>query len=311
MAEILALETTTKNLHRPKFRVGEIILVHDGGTEPCAETARELARSSDLVRVVWLSRNFGQHAATIAGFASTTSDWVVTLDEDGQFNPADCRALLFTALERRVPLVYGTPENRPPHTLMRNLLSRLTKKVASRLLIDRRFTDFSSFRLILGEIARGVSAYAGQGIYLDVALHWSISDFATVPVIYRAQAHRTSSYSRRQLLSHFWRLVISSGTRPLRLASIVGVLAASLGVGLAILIVMRRLLYGFPVGFTSVFVLLLLIGGAILISLGIVAEYIGVLVRSVVGRPLYLTQSDPMFSALNTGEPPPTSNCEE
>jgi hypothetical protein len=99
-------------------------------------------------------------------------------------------------------------------------------------------------------------------------------------------------------MSHFWRLVLSSGTRPLRFVSYAGLVAAMLGVILAALVTARRILYGFPVGFTSVFVTLLIIGGIMLVALGVVAEYIGLIARSSIGRPLYLAQTDPQESPL-------------
>lgn len=283
--------------HHP-YVVKEIVLVHDHGPDRSDEIIRSLAEQHDVVRPVWLSRNFGQHPATIAGLAATGSDWIVTLDEDGQFNPADIPSLLEAALDAKVPLVYGAARTAPPHSGFRNVASSLTKRVLGKILLGNQMAEFTSFRLMLGEIGRSVAAYAGSGIYLDVALHWMVGEHRVVKVDFRAEGRPRSGYTTRALLSHFWRLVLSSGTRPLRIVSYTGVLAAFAGMLLAVLVIVRRLVYGFPVGFTSVFVTLLIIGGVMLFALGVVAEYIGLIARTSIGRPLYLAQADPFSGPL-------------
>lgn len=296
--EILPHCSVQKTSKGHSYIVKEIVLVHDHGPDRSDEVIRSLSESFDVVRPVWLSRNFGQHPATIAGLAATGSDWVVTLDEDGQFNPADVPSLLDEALDARVPLVYGAARTAPPHSGFRNTASSFTKRVLGKILIGNKMAEFTSFRLILGEIGRSVAAYAGSGVYLDVALHWMVEDHRVVKVDFRSEGRARSGYTTRALLSHFWRLVLSSGTRPLRLVSYTGVLAALAGVILAALVIVRRLMYGFPVGFTSVFVALLIIGGIMLFALGIVAEYIGLIARTSIGRPLYLAQADPRNGPL-------------
>jgi glycosyltransferase involved in cell wall biosynthesis len=291
----LETSTTPRGI---RFRVSEVVLVHDHGRDYSAKVMRSLATKFSVVRVVWLSRNFGQHPATIAGISASGADWIVTIDEDGQFNPLDIPRLLDTAIAEKVPLVYGTARTAPPHSRIRNLASAFVKRVLAKLLIGSDVAEFSSFRLVLGELGRSVAAYAGSGVYLDVALHWMIGEHRVVRVDFRREGREHSGYSVRSLMSHFWRLVLSSGTRPLRFVSYAGLVAAMLGVILAALVTARRILYGFPVGFTSVFVTLLIIGGIMLVALGVVAEYIGLIARSSIGRPLYLAQTDPQESPL-------------
>ena len=282
------------------WRVEEVLLVHDGGPDRSDAVIRRLAAAHPYVHAIWLSRNYGQHAATLAGMSSTGADWIVTLDEDGQFNPSDIGSMLDVALDQRVQLVYGHPTNPPPHGRMRNFSSRMTKVMATRILTKEPLARFSSFRLILGEIGRGVAAYVGSGVYLDVALSWVTQRTALCPVTVRQLYDRRSGYSFFKLLDHFSELVISSGTRPLRLVSLAGTIAATGGIIVAVVLVIARLLGHITVpGWTSVTVLLLLLGGAILFALGVVAEYVGVAVRMAMGKPLYLITSDPAAGPLS------------
>jgi glycosyltransferase involved in cell wall biosynthesis len=295
------------------YRISEVILVHDAGPDRSDVVIRRLVGEHSFVHPVWLSRNFGQHAATLAGMSSTGSDWIVTMDEDGQFNPADIGDMLDLALERRAQLVYGSPTNPPPHGAARNAASSVAKFLAVKVLSDGSLTRFSSFRLLVGEVGRGVAAYVGPGVYLDVALTWVLDRVAECPVEFRDEREHTSGYSFRKLLSHFWQLVLTAGTRPLRLVSVAGGLTAIGGVVIAVILAFRRLALNDTKiqGWTSVVVLLLLIGGAILFSLGVIAEYVGAAVRMSMGKPLYLITSDPATGPLSRDSTQETRKAHE
>ena len=279
--------------HTPPIELKEIILVHDCGPDGSDEVMRQLSRENSIVKNVWLARNSGQHAATLAGMASSSGDWIVTVDEDGQHDPAAIPGMLECALREKSDLVYGRPVNPPPHSATRNLASRLTKKVFLPILTGGKVQYFSSFRLVLGEMGRSLAAFASNDVYLDIALSWVTRSTATHDVTLREERRETSGYSTRSLTSHFMRLVLSAGTRPLRIASVLGGGSFVTGLVIAGAVAVRKLWYGFDVvGWASMFSLLLIIGGFILLVLGIIAEYVGLLVRTAIGRPLYVITND-------------------
>jgi polyisoprenyl-phosphate glycosyltransferase len=277
------------------FRVDEVLLVWDRGVHGSEKVVRELAANFDWVRPVWLSRNFGQHPATLAGMTSAGGDWIVTMDEDGQHDPAYIGDLLDIAYRDRTQLVYASPSNRPPHGVLRNAASWLAKWLFVHVLVSsERPGAFNSYRLILGEAGRSVAAYTGAGVYLDVALSWVVTNSSTCQVLMRDEGRPASSYSLHRLVSHFWRLVISSGTRPLRFVSVMGVLFACLGLGVAIYSAIQKLVGDISVpGWTSVFVAVLVVGGATLLALGIIAEYIAAAATMAMGKPVYVIMRDP------------------
>jgi polyisoprenyl-phosphate glycosyltransferase len=296
------LEPLTSGVSTPAghhLQVTEVLLAYDHGPDDSAETIRQLAQQYEFVHPIWLSRNFGQHAATLAGMASSGSDWIVTMDEDGQHDPACIPAFLDTALTRQAALVYAKPTNPPPHGAFRNLASAQAKKLLVRLLGNDELADFQSFRLVLGEVGRSVAAYVGAGVFLDVAMSWVNDRVAVCPVTLRSEGDRPSGYTTRRLLSHLWRMIITSGTRGLRLVSIVGVAFAAVGLLLAGYVVVAQLVSDVIVqGWTSVVVAVLVGTGMILFSLGVIAEYIGVAVNMAMGKPLYLIVSDPADGPL-------------
>ena len=282
-----------------EFYVKEVVLVNDCGPDGSEHTIRELAQQNDWVKAVWLSRNFGQHAATLAGMAATTSEWIITIDEDGQQNPNDFGKLLDTAVANDASLVYAKPINRPPHGIVRNTFSWFVKNTLFRLLTDGTHNNFNSFRLVSGSIGRTLAAYVGDGVYLDVALTWIVQNVAQCPVQLREENRDKSGYGFRQLSSHFWRLVLSAGTRPLRIVGLLGITSFFAGIISAIAIAIGKFNYGYAVsGWASLFAALMLIGGLILLVLGVLAEYLGMMVRASIGKPLYVTISDPNLSAL-------------
>jgi len=294
---LLAVPTLTADGH--EFQVTEVLLVHDKGPDRSDEVIRRLVATYDFVRPVWLSRNFGQHPATLAGMASSSGDWIVTMDEDGQHNPADIGSFLDVALSQGSQLVYADPVNAAPHNTLRNGSSRLAKWVFSTFLTGNSDGGFQSYRLVLGEIGRSVAAYAGSGVYLDVAIGWVAGPTASCPVRLRDEGARRSGYSTRALLSHFWNLVLSSGTRALRMVSALGALFALGGISYAIyLLVVRVTTDSIPQGWTSTMVVVLVSTGAILFSLGVIAEYVGVAVSMAMGKPLYLIVGDPLDGPL-------------
>ena len=251
------------------------------------------------MRVVWLSRNFGQHAATLAGIAASGGEWVVTMDEDGQHDPEAIGAMLDTALAEQADVVYASPSNEPPHGAVRNAASRGAKWLVERVAKGTRAAEFNSYRLVLGEVARSVAAYAGPGIYLDVAIAWVARRVTTCPVLMRAEGDRPSGYDLRSLVSHFWRLVLSSGTRPLRWVSALGAAAVVLAPVVALGLLVGRALGSWDVpGWTSTMILLMVATGVILFSLGVIAEYVGMAVNMAMGKPLYLPVRDPRQGPL-------------
>ncbi len=294
MAEIEHLTEPQQTSSGLSFLVSEVLLVWDGGSRHSADSLREIDANYAWARPIWLSRNYGQHAATLAGMSSTSGEWVVTLDEDGQHDPAFIGQLLECALTESVQLVYASPSNGRPHGLFRNLSSASARWIFNRLIGDSDINQFHSYRLILGEVARGTAAYTGPGVYLDVALSWVVSSSSVTPIPMRSEGREASNYSFKKLVAHFGRLVISSGTRPLVIVSIIGFVFFMLGIIFSIWVLFQRFFTDtVPQGWTSSFVATLVIGGLTLLSLGVIAQYLRTAVNMSLGKPLYVVVEDP------------------
>lgn len=298
VTELLEAASSFEVEAQARVKLDEIVLVCDNPSLSAGERDGLVAleRADSRVRTIWLTNNFGQHPATVAGIVSTNSDWVVTMDEDGQHDPSFLDSMLSVAAHTGKPLVYAAPSNPPPHGALRNSASRFAKIVFK--LLSGATGDFHSYRLVEGSVARSACAYVGDNVYLDVALRWSCGDAGRCPVPMRTEG-APSSYNLRRLASHFWRLVLSNGTRPLRMTAAAGVLVALAGVVTAVVVTIRRLAGSFPEpGWTSVMVAVLVLGGGLFISLATVAEFVGFAVRNAIGKPLYVKAEPPDTRAL-------------
>ncbi len=294
LSEIEPLSTAQLTPNGLRYVVCEVILVHDCGPDHSDKVLEELASKYMFVKTVWLSRNYGQHAATMAGMASATGNWVVTIDEDGQQNPWDIGLMLDHALSESLQLVYAHPTNAPPHGRLRNIFSKSAKMIAKRLLSNSSISNFNSFRLIDGEIARTLAAYCGNGVYLDVGLFWIAGRVGHFPVMLRAELGRPSGYSYFKLFGHFWNLVLTTGTKPLRLITFLGLFSIVLAFGITGYAFYCKFFTHDPVqGWASLLVIVSFFSGAILISLGLIAEYLAVTTGIVMGKPLYVVSSKP------------------
>ena len=294
LAEIEPLTISQSTPGGVQFCVSEVMLVHDGAIDDSDAVMSSLAVRLPFVTPIWLSRNFGQHPATLAGMSSTNGDWVVTLDEDGQHDPRDIIQMLDVAVKNDAQLVYAQPTNAPPHGWVRNCFSALAKWFFKNILGHSHFGEFNSFRLIRGEIARGLAAYCGPGVYLDVALSWVVASGAQCPVLLRTERRRSSSYSYRMLAHHFWHLILTSGTGPLRFVAFIGIASVLLAAVVSAYAIWGRLtgLADVP-GWASLVIVVSLFSGLTLFSLGVLAEYLGIAITMALGKPLYLITSRP------------------
>jgi undecaprenyl-phosphate 4-deoxy-4-formamido-L-arabinose transferase len=269
--------------------VAEVLLVHDCGPDRSDLIISQLAQAYPQVKPVWLTRNFGQHAATLAGMSSATGDWIITMDEDGQHDPRDICCLLDRAVEQDLQVVYAQPANKPPHGFFRNFTSRLSKRVGQVMLGNDAVDYFHSYRLVRGEIARSLAAYCGHGVFLDVGLLWVAGRVESCPVEMREEHGRPSGYSVRKLLAHFWTMLLTSGTRPLRLITLLGVFSVAVALFIGIYALYQKMTGNVQVqGWASLVIVVAFFSGCILVSLGMIAEYLAVSMGIAMGKPLYV-----------------------
>src|SRR5690606_1835303 len=160
--------------------LSELIFVNDASVDNSADIIREYSRGKSWIINLQLSRNFGQHPATVAGILHSSGDWVVTLDEDLQHPPKKIPSLLLRAVTVHADVVYGQTDTTIHESLFRDFSSKIYKKFISVITANKNIRNLSSFRLIRGSIARAASSICGHDTYFDVALLWFTDRVETV-----------------------------------------------------------------------------------------------------------------------------------
>lgn len=271
----------------------EAIFVDDASIDGSAKVLDELAARYPWIRVITLSKNFGQHPATIAGILHTSGDWVATLDEDLQHRPKHIMKLLKAAVTERADIVYAHPLGVVHRKGYRDLASRTVKQFLVWTTGNEMVRYFNSFRLIRGTVARSAASVCGHETYLDIALSWFADKFTSVDLLLEDSRFINtgkSGYSFRKLLSHVRRLTISSQPKILRYGAALGFIS----VVVAIFLTGKTLYSTWFVsnaievqGWSSLFVGVLFFGGISALLLGIVLEYLTNIVLHTHGKPVY------------------------
>ena len=266
----------------------EIILVNDCSPDNTFSVIEGLARADKRITAVDLAKNFGQHAAIMAGLHHSRGDYIVCLDDDGQ-TPADEVGKLLAKLEEGYDVVYASYGHHKQHSFFRNFGSWLNGKMTEIMLGKPRELSLTSYfaaqRFIIDEMLRYEHCFP----YVMGLVLRSTKNICNVAVNHRQRQEGHSGYTLSKLLNLWMNGFTSFSIKPLRLATYMGCLTAFIGFIYAIIIVIRYFtVHMAPMGWSSTTALLLILGGIILLVLGLVGEYVGRIFMCVNASPQYV-----------------------
>ena len=266
----------------------EIILVNDCSPDGTFKTIEKLCGMYKNITGISLARNFGQHSALMAGFHYVSGDIVVCLDDDGQTPPEEVHKLLGALENEDTDVVYAEYEHKK-HSLFRNLGSRVNAKMAEYLIGKPKDLYVSSYfaarRFIIDEII----SYQNPYPYVIGLVLRSTKNIVNVRVDHREREEGTSGYTMKKLLSLWFNGFTAFSVKPLRVATIVGMLFAAAGfLYLVYTLVNRFINPNVPIGWSSMMAVLLVVGGCILFMLGLIGEYIGRIYISLNNSPQFV-----------------------
>lgn len=274
----------------------EIVLINDCSPDDTISTIRKLCKENDNIIGLDMAKNFGQHAALMAGFRHVTGDVVVCLDDDGQ-TPANEVDKLLAKIEEGYDVVYAKYEEKK-HSAFRNLGSWMNKVMTEVLLGKPKDLYVSSYfaarRYVIDEMTKYTNAFP----YVIGLVLRTTNRICNVSVNHREREIGTSGYSIAKLLALWINGFTAFSVKPLRIATFGGVVVAMMGFLYTIYIIVNKFINpAVPMGWSSTMALILIIGGLILAVLGMIGEYIGRIYICMNNSPQYVIREK-----MNTAE---------
>lgn len=265
----------------------EIILVNDSSPDGTFEAIRRLCQEKSYIIGVNLARNFGQHAALMAGFRQMKGDYLVCMDDDGQ-TPASSIGDLIRGLEEGRDVVYAKYEHKH-HNAFRNFGSRVNDWMLCFMLGKPKDLYISSFfaakRFIVDEMLRYENAFP----YVIGLVLRATKNIGNVVVEHHDRRAGESGYTLGKLFSLWFNGFTSFSEKPLRIATMAGVGCAAMGFLYGLYTVIKKLVNPLvPVGFSSLMAAIMFIGGMLMLMLGLIGEYVGRMYICMNNAPQYV-----------------------
>ena len=266
----------------------DIFLINDCSPDGTADTIRKLCEEYDNISGISFSRNFGQHAALMAGFRYSDGDICVCLDDDGQ-TPADQVSRLLDKFDEGFDAVYARYDHKK-HSGFRNFGSRVNDMMLRVMLGKPRELFVSSYFAVRRFVVEDMIRYENSYPYVIGLVLRSTGRIANVSIEHRERMEGTSGYSLKKLLGLWFNGFTAFSVKPLRIATFIGAISAVAGLLYGLFVVIRRLL--FPdeavMGYAATMSAIVFFGGMILLTLGLIGEYIGRIYISMNNSPQYV-----------------------
>lgn len=267
----------------------EIIMVNDGVPNACWDRIRELCEGHDERHGVCLARNFGQHAALMAGIRKAQGARIVCLDDDGQ-TPANEVGKLLAAIENGADAVYAH-YNHKQHSGFRNFGSKVNEEMLHQLLGKPRDLYVSSYFAIRRYVAEEMKRYENSYPYLIGLVLRTTTNIVNVDVNHRAREVGRSGYTLSKLLALWMNGFTAFSIKPLRIATSAGAVAAVIGFIYGIYTIIKKLVNpNVPAGFSAMMSAIVFFGGMTMLMIGLAGEYIGRTYISTNRAPQYVVR---------------------
>lgn len=271
----------------------EIILVDDGSRDDSPDMIQAAASKNEGKIVgVLLNRNYGQHAAIMAGFAHTKGDYIVTLDADLQNPPEEIPNVVEKMLEGYD--VVGTVRQSRQDSFLRTLPSRMVNKVVQKSTGVLMHDYGCMLRGYTREIVETMLQCRERSTFIPVLANTFAHKVTEIPVGHHERTDGDSKYSLWKLINLQFDLLTSITTFPLRVLSVIGGFISAFGIGLGLLILILRFIWGpewAAQGVFTLFAILFVFVGAQFIGMGLIGEYIGRIYHDVRDRPRYFVRT--------------------
>lgn len=249
----------------------KLILVDDGSKDGSWEIIKDLKnKNPGKITAIRMAKNFGQHNALFCGMRYSKEDYVITMDDDLQHPPDEIGKLIDCIKKENADIVYGISENY--HRPFKRKLWRWGFKLSSRLTFSAS-SEGSSFRLIKGDLVSKLIQHNQEFVFMDELINWYTSNIKYLKVRHDPSRLGESRYPFSRLSRLYYNLVFGYNAFLLRLITFLGISASAISFLVALLFLIKKIFFHVKVGFTGIVVSITFTGGIILLSIGIIGEY--------------------------------------
>ena len=264
----------------------EIVFVDDHSPNPETWPVLEkLSKNNKKVKSIQLTRNFGQQAATLCGMENSKGEYVVTMDDDLQHLPEEIIKLID---HKEHDIVIGSMQNKK-HSMFKRVTSRIKGWFDYVIIGKPKHIRLSPFRLIKRNVVSGMLQIKTPKPFIPALMFYVTKDIYNVKVNHSARLEGKSNYSFFRMVSLFSNLLINNSSLLLRILGVLGILISFASFSYGAFILIKKLIYNeSPVGWTSVIVTVLMLGGMILFSIGVIGEYLIRIISGIESKPTFL-----------------------
>ena len=280
------IETTMAGLNNYEY---EVVLVNDCSPDDTWKTIKKLAEEKNYIKGIHFAKNFGQHAALMAGLRKAKGDVVVCMDDDGQ-TPADEVGKLLEKIEEGYDAVYASYAHKK-HSFFRNFGSRVNDWMTRVMLGKPKELYVSSYFAVQRYIVDDMVRYENSYPYVIGLVLRATKNIINVPVNHREREEGRSGYTMKKLLGLWLNGFTAFSVIPLRVATTIGGICAAGGFVYGAYTIIKKMINPeVPLGFSSIMSAVVFFGGMIMIMLGLVGEYIGRIYISLNNSPQYVVR---------------------
>ena len=264
----------------------ELVFLSDGSKDGTYEEILKVSEQNPKIKGARFSRNFGKEACIFAGLRLTTGDAVIVMDCDLQ-HPPQVIPQMWQLWQEGYEVVEGVKSSRGKESLGYKLSAGLFYKIMSKL-IKMDMNASSDYKLLDRKVVDVLLELPERNTFFRALTFWAGFHTTTVEYEVQERVYGTSKWSLFSLMKYAITNATSFSTLPLQLVTIMGIVSILFSVILAVQTMIKYISGSSVEGFTTVILLILIIGGFIMLSLGIIGHYIARIYEEVKGRPKYI-----------------------
>jgi glycosyltransferase involved in cell wall biosynthesis len=270
----------------------EIVFIDDGSKDATFHNLKKLYQAQKCpVKVVSFSRNFGKEAGLYAGLQHASGDYISLIDADLQQRPEIVRDMVKILDEQPQYDVVAAYQDRRGEGKVLSFFKKSFYAIINRMSDVTLHADASDFRTFRRSVRDSILSIAEYHRFSKGIFAWVGYDTCFIPYTACERTAGTTKWNFRKLMNYAIDGIIGFSTKPLRLATYLGVLTAIAAVIYLVVVVLQKLIVGIDVpGFATIIVLTLLLGGIQLFCIGIIGEYVGKIFEQSKDRPIYVAK---------------------